>query len=365
MNFLRRFIERRSLSYSGQGGDLPWWTMHWLQQSGGDDVDLPTPHPPVESLAAVQRASGVWSRALSAATLRPDGLRAAAVTPELRARWGRDLITRGESVTLIEVDGRGLNLIPARGWDISGEYPDALEYRLDLPQPVASPGGQLRRLRRRVGGESVVHLKWAQNPSAPWEGIPPWRLARLSAETLRNVEDSLRIEADVAPGRVLPLPREVEGKTKEHAEYAPLRKSLNRGSGLAGRTLMFTLRQLENSHPKTAEVQRVGPEPPDSLVALRLDLAVELLAVCGVPQGLDGGVEAARREAMRSFIHGAATPLAEVLAVEIADKLDLPGFAFDFRDLARGDVMSRARAYSSLVGAGMDREQAAGLAGFS
>ena len=363
-NFLRRFIERRSLSYSG---DLPWWTMNWLQQSGdGDDGDWPTPHPPVNGLSSVQRAAGVWSRAFAAATLKPTGnARAAAVTPELRSRWGRDLIVRGESVALIEVTGAGLRLIPARGWDISGDYPDGLEYRLDLPQPVVAPGGQLRRIRRRVPAAAVVHLRYAEDPDAPWNGLAPWKMAKLSAETLRNVEDSLRVEHDVAPGRLLPLPREVEGKSKEHGEYAPLRKGLNKGAGLKGRTLMFNLRQNEHPHPNTGEVQRVGADPPAAMIALRSDLALELLAVCGIPQGLDGGAEAARREAMRSFIHGAAGPMAEILAVEIAHKLDLPGFSFDFSDLARGDIMSRARAYGSLVGAGMDAQRAGELAGFS
>ena len=48
---------------------------------------------------------------------------------------------------------------------------------------------------------------------------------------------------------------------------------------------------------------------------------------------------------------------------ELADKLDTPSLAFDFTEMRAADIASRARAYSQLVNAGMDKAKASQVTG--
>ena len=51
-------------------------------------------------------------------------------------------------------------------------------------------------------------------------------------------------------------------------------------------------------------------------------------------------------------------PLAALIAAELSEKLER-AYSFSFRKLQAADIMARARAYGSLVTAGMAPEQAA------
>ena len=90
---------------------------------------------------------------------------------------------------------------------------------------------------------------------------------------------------------------------------------------------------------------------------------LEVLAACGVPPGLfidaDG---TAQRESYRRFFSLTVEPLAAMLAAELSGKLEAEiGLGFSGRFAA--DLSGRARAFQSMVGAGMDPAKAAGLAG--
>ena len=81
---------------------------------------------------------------------------------------------------------------------------------------------------------------------------------------------------------------------------------------------------------------------------------------------LVGGADAtAAREAWRRFLHGSVVPVAELLAAELADKLDAPTLRLRFDRLAASDIMGRARAFQSMTNGGMDAGRAAILAGLS
>ena len=58
-------------------------------------------------------------------------------------------------------------------------------------------------------------------------------------------------------------------------------------------------------------------------------------------------------------------PLGDLLAGELAVKLDVPGLRLNFDRLMASDLSGRARAFGSLVQGGMDAERAAALAGLS
>ena len=112
--------------------------------------------------------------------------------------------------------------------------------------------------------------------------------------------------------------------------------------------------------------QRLGADPPPSLATLRTDSAQAVLATCGVSADLfTHGDAAGQRESWRRFLHGSVQPLADLLAVELADKLDAPGLRLGFDRLFASDVMGRARAFQSLTGGGMEAGRAAELAGLT
>ena len=112
--------------------------------------------------------------------------------------------------------------------------------------------------------------------------------------------------------------------------------------------------------------QRIGANPPPSLATLRTDSALAVLTACGVPADLAGSTDAtSAREAWRRFLHGSVQPLGDLLAAELAVKLDTPGLRLTFDRLMASDLSGRARAFGSLVQAGMDKDRAAALAGLS
>lgn len=71
----------------------------------------------------------------------------------------------------------------------------------------------------------------------------------------------------------------------------------------------------------------------------------------------------ALREALRQFLHLSVVPLAEIVATELRDKLELPSLALSFTRLHAADVQGRAKAYSSLIQANMEPGQAARITG--
>ena len=112
------------------------------------------------------------------------------------------------------------------------------------------------------------------------------------------------------------------------------------------------------------EQRRIGADPPTSLLQLREDVQASILAACGCPGSLieksDGTLS---REEYRRFLHSTISPVARIVAAEMAVKLDTPGLAFDFSALFASDLSGRARAFQSMVGGGMEVGKAAALAG--
>ena len=94
--------------------------------------------------------------------------------------------------------------------------------------------------------------------------------------------------------------------------------------------------------------RRIGANPPESMIGLRKDVQASILAAAGCPGSLiersDGTLA---REEMRRFLHSTISPVARVVAGEMAVKLDTPGLAFDFSSLFASDLSGRARAFQS------------------
>ena len=103
----------------------------------------------------------------------------------------------------------------------------------------------------------------------------------------------------------------------------------------------------------------------EAMVTLRKDSDHLLSMLCGVPGGMmersDG---TALREALRHLLVTTLIPLGQAVTAELQRKLDVPGLSLSWRRLAANDIQGKARAYKSLVDAGMDATRAASLAGF-
>ena len=89
----------------------------------------------------------------------------------------------------------------------------------------------------------------------------------------------------------------------------------------------------------------------------------EVYSACGVsPSLLSGRNQANAREAYRQFVHGTVAPLGRLVAHELSVKLETE-VSLQWEELRAADVASRARAFQSMVGAGMSLERAAALSG--
>ena len=109
--------------------------------------------------------------------------------------------------------------------------------------------------------------------------------------------------------------------------------------------------------------RRVGADPPAAEVELLTTASAEVYAACGVPVALFAtGEGTAQRESFRRLLHATVQPLARIVSAELSAKMDAD-VALSFDTLFAADLSGRARAFQSLVKAGMDLSKAAGLAG--
>ena len=237
---------------------------------------------------------------------------------------------------------------------------------------MAGPSGTITR---NVPAAAVIHGRYSVDPARPWCGVSPLAWASLTGKLHANLEDAIADEAGGTRGHLLPVPAgpetdEVDPVTGEPIDpNAQLRADIQR---LRGKTVMVETTAAGWGEGMSAaprsdwKPSRIGADPPVSLATLRTDSAQAVLAACGLSADLFvQGDAAGQRESWRRFLHGSVQPLGDLLAAELADKLDAPDLRLTFDRLFASDLSGRARAYQSLTGGGMDAERAAALAGLS
>ena len=306
-----------------------------------------------QALAAAEIASGLWSRAFASARVEPMTRATSALTPQCLALIARELVRAGEFAAEIRVRRGRVALEPASWWDVRGGVDESTWiYELTSSGPDATA-------TRTVPGDRVVHCRYAVSPSAPWRGLSPLALQKETAALAAWLELRLRQEASGPVGSLFALPS-VDGTEDLQAKL----KALAGGALLLPSTSGGWQAGQDGAPRRDWTPDRMGAEPPDSLVSLRDSAALHVLAACGVPveilQRSDG---TALREAWRQFLHAAVQPVARMVVDELARKLDTPGLRLSFDALMASDLSGRARAFQSLVNAGMDIAKAAALAG--
>ncbi len=305
--------------------------------------------------SALEAATGVVGRAFAAAQVEaPDAMRGA-LSPACMALIGRSLIRRGEIVfVIVVVDGK-VKLLPASSHDVyGGADPDQWVYRV-----TASGPGELHTFND-LPASGVVHIAYAVDPETPWRGVGPLQVARMAGRLSAETAAALADESSGPRGSLLPLPVPGDDPTIEL-----LKGDLKKLKGQ-----LATVETQQSMAPGAAGTndgwiaRRIGADPPAALVQLHEIATREVLAACGVPPVLFSSNPngTAGREAWRQLLFATVAPLGRLVVAELAAKLEAD-VALDWDELRASDVASRARAFQSMVSAGMDPGKAAGLSG--
>ncbi|MCY4064817.1 MAG: phage portal protein [Rhodospirillaceae bacterium] len=322
-----------------------------------------------DGLAVVEAAVGLISRAFASADVRgvADPRVAAALTPEILAWIARQALTRGEAVAAVAVDGGRVALHPAAAHDVhgQGQDPASWRYRLDL----ASPDGQRTAI---LPAEAVLHVRYSCDAATPWRGVGPLGRAGVSAAVAALAEAALRSEMSVPVGRIVPIPSGAAATPTEDGETLAdkIRADMQK---LAGGVMLPETMQTgfgagrADAPARDWRAETLQPAPASGMIEARQALTVGLAGALGVPAvlliGGQGGSDSGQREAWRRCLHGSIAPLGKLAAAELGRALDAPGLALDFAALAASDIAGRARAFGSLVTAGMSLADAAAASG--
>ena len=330
-----------------------------VSQAGGNLTGNPL------ALGAVEMAAGAYSRAFAGATLTPP---VPSLTPAIRASIARSLVRRGECVFLIRVQAGAVRLIPVGSWDVRGAAaPETWVYRVD----TFGPSGNQTHL---VPGSAVVHPKYSYDSARPWLGLSPLAWASLTGTLAAALESRLGQEAGAPVGAVIPIPADPQhgGNDDDDDVEKPLDQLRKDMAALAGKTGLVETVAAGWGEGRGAAPQadwaprRIGANPPATLAVLRSDTGQAVLGACGVPVSLFTDADGtSQRESWRRFVMGSVEPLAEIVAAELADKLDVPGLRFDFARLWAHDLAGRAQSFKGMVAGGMDVDKAAALSGLT
>ena len=312
----------------------------------------------VVGTAAATAAAGIIGRAFAAASVIPSVERTG-LTPAVLTEIGSAFITAGESVWLLEVMGGRVKLYRAASWDIEGG-PFDQRYRVTIPGPT-------RQVDRIVPAEGILHPRVNCSSPAPYRGRSPLELAGFSAKALANAERQLSEELSGPVGRLIPAPLDTLDRVDDEGN-SPLDQLESTLAVLKGRSALVPSmsrdwKDVQGGSVGDWQSRRIGADPPESVVKLRMDGHEQILAACGVPPGIFSSAEATGlRESLRQFLHVTIGPLARVLETEASEKLGVK-VALDFTALHASDVQGRARAFKAMVDGGMSLADAAAASG--
>lgn len=316
-----------------------------LRQARGLDNDA-------TQIAASEFAIGLISRCLAMAELDPA---LPYVSPGYLADVGRRLMTNGNAVAAIQIDQRGVTLLPASGFDVRGAAdPDTWYYRMTLPGPT-------RQANQTLAGSSVVHCRMNPGPTQPWLGSSPLIHAGVSATAVARVEKRLSEEANSRVGYLLPY-RDLSD---------PQRDDLKAGvENLAGNVgLVHSQQHAFDSRGSVGgsadySPRRFGMQIPEANVKVRRDLVLDTVAALGVPPALfEANTGTGAQEAFRQFYVSTLEPIGAVVSHELAMKLDRPGLMLHLDRVSGSDIARRATGLVKLKEAGVDDAVARRIAG--
>ena len=300
------------------------------------------------AIAALETASGLWSRSLSIARVEPQDEVTRAITPKFLATVGRAIVRHGSSIWAITVTNGRVVLTEASGWDITGgSDPSSWRYRLELAAPSGSESISMP-------SEGVLHFFWGHAPDRPWTGVSPLGFCASSAASAAGLEQRLSEELNGPVANIIPVPRD-GGDGSADDPLASLKNDISNARG--GALLIETVRGGYGEGQAAApaqdwKAQRLGPAPPDVLAKLRAEGSMALLSACGIPPGLatassDG---TAMREGYRR-LGVSVRAKARELEFELSAKLERD-IHLDMDEMRDADRVGMARVVKNLVDSG-------------
>ena len=319
-------------------------------QAGGTSAGDPG------AIAALETAAGLYARAFAAATVKPESARRI-ITPSFLALVARNLIRRGESVHLLDVQEGVLTATPVGSWDLrGGPSRESWWVRAD----IFGPSGNETRF---VPHDAVIHCQYAVDPARPWHGISPLQWARATGTLAANLELRLGQETGASQGFFLPIPADGGDDSADEADdpMRSLKADIRNGQG---RTLLVESTTggwgdgPSGSPLHDFKVHRYGADPPAALGALRNDASMAVMSACGVPPDLfEVSTSQGQREAFRRWLTTACQPLGDLVAQELSDKLELD-VNLSFDSLYAHDLVGRSQSFQRLVAGGVSVNEA-------
>ena len=309
--------------------------------------------------AAVEAASGMLSRALQAADIRGPEWALRALSPRIRSAIARGMVTDGQVLMVLEVDGSGrVRFLPARGSVFGRPEPDSWLYWLSESGP-SSPGPW-----RRYQRAEVLHCMYETHEDRPWQGVTP--ADGLDARLGALVSAALGRESAAPHGNVLVVrPSEAERRGSYGAVWGgdmidetkrrmpSALGELSRGGLAIMPTDSLSVGQGES---KQGTVARVGLAPPPSVPAL-YDAAFNVtMASFGIPPNVvtETGYS---RDALRQVEQHFLRPLIGAVVADASRVLDVELEVGPTTTRSPADWVSLGRAANSLRQAGYETDR--------
>lgn len=313
------------------------------------------------AVAGVEVAAQFWAQSFAAAEVDA-GIFNAAISPQFMATIAREMIRRGEAVTVLDF-GDMPSFTVASSWDITGGYMEtSWRYRCDLIGPS-------RNITRIYPRESVAHFRYAIDAREPWRGVSPLQFARSTGRLSGYLETRLGDEASGPVAQLIPIPSDGGDDDDENDPLKLLKSDITKARGKA---VMVESAVGGWGDPGASSAprydwatKRLGANPPATLRELRADVCREITAACGVPPALVGDSDGTLlRESWRQFVLGKVAPMLRIVAAELSRVLERP-VSFSTDPLYGSDLAGRATAFAKLVAGGMAVDQARQIAGLS
>ena len=315
--------------------------------AGGKATAFPT------ATGALEACAGFVGRAFAGAEVASASGVGRLLDPLLLSMVGRALIRRGEIVFYIDAGMDGIALLPCESYDVNGgPNPATWRYRCTVGGPERT------HTYDGITSEGVVHLTYARDPERPWRGHGPLYTAslagRLSAETAAALAD----EASGPRGSFLPVP------TAQVNAIGEMTASIRAAKGSMLLAEGGDWDNVASGASARYEPKRFGADPPPALVELHQLASMEIYSACGIsPLIFAASQGTAAREGLRQTLFTTIAPLGKLIETELRHKLDDDTIRLTWDELRAADITGRARAFQSLVGAGMDVDRAMGLSG--
>lgn len=356
----------------------PWLRRPEQRQSGGGYTDqvvaaieaqAAATVADVSSTAAIEAAAGALSRAFAAAEVEGPSWARDAIAPTWLAQVGRSLIREGASLSVVVMDSAGtVELVPAAFWNFENVNPGAREgERESTWQARVTTYGPSSSWTRLVERSQLVHVRWGTSPGTRYRGQGPTSWAHLTARLQGEAERSLADEAQGPLAQLIPVPQDGGDGDEDTDPLAKLKADITaaRGKALLLETTAGGYGEGMTAAPRRDwQASRLGPAPPEAMVAISQAAFARMLAACGCPPQLfDPSAPAtAVKEANRLWHMGTVRPMARLVQHELTVRLETP--VRIIFDTYPKDMIGRSQVFAKLMAAeGMTVDKALAIAG--